>query len=149
VGPHLVPALARRGALALTQPELVAWGEALGRAARPPLVIALSGPLGAGKTVLVQSICRGYGVIDAVTSPTFALVHEYAAPRSTVYHIDLYRLTRPEDLLALAWDEIVSASALVLVEWPERAGARLPSGHLPIDLEYVPGEPDRRYLLAG
>jgi tRNA threonylcarbamoyl adenosine modification protein YjeE len=88
-------------------------------------------------------------VIDAVTSPTFALVHEYAAPRSTVYHIDLYRLTRPEDLLALAWDEIVSASALVLVEWPERAGARLPSGHLPIDLEYVPGEPDRRYLLAG
>jgi len=144
-----VPQLARRGRLALTQLELVAWGEALGRAARPPLVIALSGPLGAGKTVLVQSICRGYGVIDAVTSPTFALVHEYAAPRSTVYHVDLYRLARPDDLQALAWDEIVSAAALVLVEWPERAGSLFPSGHVPIELEYVPGDPDRRYLLAG
>ncbi len=84
-----------------------------------------------------------------VTSPTFALVHEYASPRSVVYHIDLYRITGPEELTALAWDEIVSAQALVLVEWPERAGARMPSGHLPIDLEYVPGDADRRYLLAG
>jgi len=69
-----------------------------------------------------------------------------ARPSTT---IDLYRLTRPEDLLALAVDEIVSAPALVLVEWPERAGARLRERALPIDLEYVPGEPDRRYLLAG
>jgi tRNA threonylcarbamoyladenosine biosynthesis protein TsaE len=144
-----VPQQAVRGRLALTLGELVAWGEALGRAARPPLVIGLSGPLGAGKTVLVQAICRGYGVIDAVTSPTFALVHEYAAPRSPVYHIDLYRIAGPDELTALAWDEIVSAQALVLVEWPERAGARMPSGHLPIDLEYVPGDNDRRYLLAG
>ena len=149
VGPHVVPQQAVRGRLALSLEELVAWGEALGRAARPPLVVGLSGPLGGGKTVLVQAICRGYGVIDAVTSPTFALVHEYAAPRSTVYHIDLYRITTPDELTALAWDEIVSAQALVLVEWPERAGARMPSNHLPIDLEYVPGDNDRRYLLAG
>ena len=149
MGPHVVPQQAVRGRLALTLGELLAWGEALGRASRPPLVVGLSGPLGAGKTVLVQAICRGYGVIGAVTSPTFALVHEYAAPRSVVYHIDLYRITGPEELTALAWDEIVSAQALVLVEWPERAGARMPSGHLPIDLEYVPGEGDRRYLLAG
>lgn len=144
-----MPQQAVRGRLALTLGELVAWGEALGRAARPPLVIGLSGPLGAGKTVLVQAFCRGYGVIDTVTSPTFALVHEYAAPRSAVYHIDLYRIAGPEELTALAWDEIVSAQAVVLVEWPERAGARMPSGHLPIDLEYVPGDSDRRYLLAG
>lgn len=148
-GPHLVPEQARRGRLALTKDELIAWGEALGRATQPPLLIALSGPLGAGKTVLAQAICRGYGVIDVVTSPTFGLVHEYAAPRSPVYHIDLYRITAPDELIALAWDEIVSAQALVLVEWPERAGARLPPGHLPIDLEYVPHDPERRYLLAG
>lgn len=133
----------------LSQAELIAWGETLGRAAQPPLVVALSGPLGAGKTVLAQAICRGYGVIDVVTSPTFALVHEYAAPRSAVYHIDLYRINGPDELTALAWDEILEAQAIVLVEWPERAGTRLPAGHLPIDLEYVPGEPDRRYLLAG
>ncbi len=76
-------------------------------------------------------------------------MHEYAAPRSPVYHIDLYRLDGPEELTALAWDEIVSAQALVLVEWPERAGSRMPAGHLPIDLEYVPGDANRRYLLAG
>jgi tRNA threonylcarbamoyladenosine biosynthesis protein TsaE len=121
----------------------------LGHAIQPPLVIALSGPLGAGKTVLVQSICRGYGVADAVTSPTFALVHEYSAPRSTVFHIDLYRLSGPDELLALGWDEMMNARALVLVEWAERAGSRLPGGHLPIDLAYVPGDDDRRYLLAG
>lgn len=146
---HVIPPEARRGRLALTLEELVTWGEGLGRASRPPLLIALSGPLGAGKTVLAQAVCRGYGTIDAVTSPTFALVHQYAAPRSPIYHIDLYRLNSSEELTALAWDEIVSAHALVLVEWPERAGARMPAAHVPIDLEYVPGDPHRRYLLAG
>jgi tRNA threonylcarbamoyladenosine biosynthesis protein TsaE len=149
VGPHVVPRLAARSRIVVSQDELVAWGEALGRATYPPLVVALSGPLGAGKTVLAQSICRGYGVIDVVTSPTYALVHEYASPRSTVYHLDLYRLGGPDELPALAWDEIMSAQALVLVEWPERARERLPSGHLPIDLEYVAGDAEHRYLLAG
>ena len=149
VGPHVVPELARRGRMALTLDELLAWGERLGHAMRPPLVVALSGPLGAGKTVLVQSTCRGYGVTDTVTSPTFALVHQYSAPRSPVFHVDLYRLSGPDELLALGWDEMMSAHALVLVEWAERAGSRLPAGHLPIDLAYVPGDDDRRYLLAG
>jgi tRNA threonylcarbamoyladenosine biosynthesis protein TsaE len=135
--------------LALSLPELTSWGEAVGRAAQPPLVIALSGPLGAGKTALAQAICRGYGVTEAVTSPTYALVHQYAAPRSVVFHVDLYRIAGPGELAALAWDEVVYARALVLVEWPERAGAYLPAGHVPIDLEYVPGDNSRRFLLAG
>jgi tRNA threonylcarbamoyladenosine biosynthesis protein TsaE len=148
-GPHVVPPLAARGHIALTLPELVAWGERFGRALAPPMVVAISGDLGAGKTTLVQAICRGYGVTEPVTSPTFALVHEYHAPRSLVYHIDLYRLERPADLTNIAWDDIVRAEALVLVEWPERAGERMPSGHVPIDLAHLPGEPDKRVLLAG
>jgi tRNA threonylcarbamoyladenosine biosynthesis protein TsaE len=149
VGPHVVPPGIRRGRLALTVDELTAWGETLGRATQPPLVVALSGPLGAGKTALAQAICRGYGVTEPVTSPTFALVHQYAAHRSIVFHLDLYRLDGPDDLQALGWDEIMSTHALVLVEWAERAGSYLPRGHLPIDLEYVPGDETRRYLLAG
>src|SRR5688500_19415751 len=106
----------------MTRVELEAWGESFGRAASPPLVIALAGDLGAGKPTLVQAICRGYGVTEPVTSPTFALVHEYAAPRSPVYHLDLYRLKGPQDLEELGWFDIVGAHALVLIEWPERAG---------------------------
>ena len=145
-----IPPLAPRGRIALTREELVAWGEAFGHAARPPLVVALSGDLGAGKTTLVQAICRGYGVTQEVTSPTFALVHEYAARRSPVYHIDLYRLDGERALTNIGWDEIVGdPHALVLVEWPDRAGSRLPPEHVPIDLEHVPGDPHRRILLAG
>lgn len=147
--PTVIPSHASRGRLALTEPELVAWGEALGRAAQPPLVVTLTGELGAGKTTLVRAICRGYGVTEEVTSPTFALVHEYAAPRSRVLHLDLYRLERPHELENLGWDEIVGEHALVVIEWPERAGGRLPADHLPIELQHLPDDPTRRLLYAG
>ncbi len=133
----------------MTRGELVAWGESLGRAATAPLVVALAGDLGAGKTTLAQAICAGYGVTEPVTSPTFALVHRYDAPRSPVYHLDLYRLERPSDLINIGWDEIEASHALVIVEWPERAGDLIPPQHVPIDLEYVPSDPERRVLLAG
>ena len=144
-----VPPLASRGRLALTAAELAAWGERFGHAALPPLVVALAGDLGAGKTTLAQAICRGYGVTEPVTSPTYAIVHEYHAPRSPVFHLDLYRLEREDELTNVGWDDIMRAHALVLVEWPERAGSRLPAGHVPIDLEHVEGDPSRRLLLAG
>jgi len=146
---HVVPSRAARGHIALTLPELVSWGERFGRALSPPTLVALSGDLGAGKTTLIQAICLGYGVTEPVTSPTFALVHEYRASRSPVYHIDLYRLERPADLTNIGWDDIMQREALILVEWPERAGDRLPAAHVPIDLEHLPGEPDKRVLLAG
>ncbi len=146
---HIAPALAPRGELSLTRDELVAWGVDLGRAAHVPLVIGLTGELGAGKTTLAQAICAGYGVKEEVTSPTFALVHQYSAPKSPVYHVDLYRLTGPEQLTNIGWDDILSAQALVLVEWPTRAGDALPGNLLSIELKYAPGDPDRRILLAG
>ena len=146
--PLPLPPLAGRGRLSLTLEEMIAWGERFGRAAAAPLVVTLAGDLGAGKTTLVQAICRGYGVTEPVTSPTFALVHRYASPRSAVYHLDLYRLRGPADLTNIGWDEIVEAHALVLVEWPERAAGALPR-HVPIDLEHLPDDDTRRVLLAG
>ncbi|MGH7619960.1 MAG: tRNA (adenosine(37)-N6)-threonylcarbamoyltransferase complex ATPase subunit type 1 TsaE [Gemmatimonadaceae bacterium] len=146
---HIIPPLASHGKLALDERELSAWGEQLGRSANPPLICAITGELGAGKTTLVQAICRGYGVTDDVTSPTFALVHRYAGRRSAVYHLDLYRLERPDELTNLGWDEIVAEDALVLVEWPERAGARMPHDHIPISLQHLPDDPSRRLLYAG
>ncbi|MDE3172629.1 MAG: tRNA (adenosine(37)-N6)-threonylcarbamoyltransferase complex ATPase subunit type 1 TsaE, partial [Gemmatimonadota bacterium] len=130
----------------LTEPALVAWGERFGREAALPLVVALEGDLGAGKTTLARAICRGFGVAGEVTSPTFAIVHEYEAPRGHVYHLDLYRLRGPAELTNLGWDEIVSDRALVLVEWPDRAGARLPDGAVRLALRHVPGQPSMRVL---
>jgi tRNA threonylcarbamoyl adenosine modification protein YjeE len=146
---HRVPPLAPRSRIAVTEAELVRWGEEFGRAARAPLVIALAGELGAGKTTLSRAICRGAGVTDDVTSPTFALVHEYGGTQHRVYHLDLYRLEREDELTNIGWDDIMRAHALVIVEWPERAGSRLPADAVPIELEHHPTDPARRMLLAG
>ncbi len=146
---HVVPEGAARGHLALDEAELRAWGVKLGIECKAPLVISLSGDLGAGKTTLAQSICAGYGVEESVTSPTYSLVHRYEAPQSVVVHIDLYRLDNASQLTNIGWDEIVSENALVIVEWPERAGDRMPADHLHIDLRYTPDDPSRRLLLAG
>jgi ATPase, YjeE family len=146
---HVIPPQAAAGHLALDEAELRQWGMDLGASSNPPLVISLSGELGAGKTTLAQSICAGYGVTESVTSPTYALVHRYEAPKSPVFHIDLYRLDKESDLTNIGWDDIILERALVIVEWPERAGNRMPSGHLHIDLQYSSGDPSRRLLLAG
>jgi tRNA threonylcarbamoyladenosine biosynthesis protein TsaE len=147
--PSVIPPLASHGRLAVTEPELIGWGEALGRAAQPPLLLAIAGELAAGKTTLARAVCRGYGVAEPVTSPTFALVHEYAADRSRVYHIDLYRIEREDELTNLGWDDIVTDHALIIVEWAERAGGRLPADHVPITLQHLPDDPWRRLLYAG
>ena len=145
----IIPALAGRGSLACTEDELIAWGEQFGRVASSPLIVTISGELGAGKTTLARAICRGYGVTEDVTSPTFALVHRYAAPRSPVYHLDLYRLESTEELTNIGWDETLSEDALILIEWPERAMDRIPRIHVPMSLQHLPGDPTRRLLYAG
>jgi tRNA threonylcarbamoyladenosine biosynthesis protein TsaE len=145
----VIPPLAPEGRLALTERELADWGERLGRQIDPPLMITLTGELGAGKTTLARAICAGYGVREDVTSPTFAIVHEYSAPKSPVFHIDLYRTNGPQELQNIGWDDIVEADALILLEWPERARGLLPADHLPIELRHVEGDSQRRIMYAG
>lgn len=144
-----VPPLAAEGKLSLTEEQLTDWGTRLGRQINPPLVVTLDGDLGAGKTTLARAICAGFGVRDDVTSPTFSIVHVYDAPRAPVYHVDLYRLEGPRELQNIGWDDLIQADALLLIEWPGRAGDLLPSGHLSIQLRHVENAPDRRVLYAG
>ena len=130
----------------LTLAELTQWGEALGARLEAPSVVTLEGDLGAGKTTLAQAIARGYGVRDVVTSPTFAIVHEYRAPRSPVFHLDLYRLSGPHPLANIGWDDAMSAKAVLLVEWPDRAAGQLMPATHAITLAHVAGKPDVRSL---
>lgn len=133
----------------LTIHQLQSWGEEFGRNLKAPAIITLEGELGTGKTTLVQAICRGVGIAVDVTSPTFALVNEYRGDGATVYHLDLYRLHDPGDLTNLGWDDIVNSGDIVLIEWPERAGNRLPEDAVRLRLDYVPDDDDRRHLTAG
>lgn len=131
----------------LSLPELWAWGEALGAQLLPRAIVTLEGELGSGKTTLVQAICRGYGVRESVTSPTFALMHEYHAPRSAVLHLDLYRLEGPHELANIGWEDAFTSGAVVLIEWPERAGADAAfqyAAAMVLRLAHVPGVPEKR-----
>ncbi len=110
----------------LSASELSRFGEELGAQLRAPAVIGLSGELGTGKTTLVQAICRGLGATARATSPTYALVHHYDAGQTPVYHVDCYRLRESEEARDLAFDDMAREQAIILIEWPERAGAWAP-----------------------
>lgn len=120
-------------------------GELLGESLSCGQLIALSGNLGAGKTCLVQGILRGLQVQDRyLTSPTFTLINEY---RGTVpvYHFDVYRLSSPEELEDIGYEEYFFGQGVTLVEWAEKIEELLPEDHLAVILEYL--ETDSRRLL--
>jgi len=100
-------------------------GEQLGRDLPPRSVVWLEGPLGAGKTTFVRAMVRGRGVGQSATSPTFGLVHHYEGPGGSVYHVDCYRMRHPDDAADLDWETLIGGD-LLLIEWPERAGAWAP-----------------------
>ena len=110
----------------LTQRQLVAEGETLGRSLPPGTLLAFEGELGAGKTTFIQAIARGLGVAGQATSPTYALVHRYRGRRGPVFHLDCYRLRSADEAADLDWEGLVAEGDAILVEWPERAGAWLP-----------------------
>ncbi len=98
----------------------------IARLLRPGTVIALHGDLGAGKTTFVQGLAFALGLHRPVTSPTFTLSTEYQTPAFKLVHMDLYRLTGPDDLLTIGYPEYLETGAVVAVEWPERAGDLIP-----------------------
>jgi tRNA threonylcarbamoyladenosine biosynthesis protein TsaE len=118
----------------LSESDLSAWGERIGREATTPLVLALRGDLGAGKTTLARAIARGAGVAGDIPSPTFNLVFRYETPRLTLQHLDLYRLESPDEVWELGWSELGTGNELVLIEWPDRAEALLPRTRWEVEL---------------
>ena len=120
-------------------------GRSIAAALPPRALVLLIGNLGAGKTTLAKGIISGLGAAEPeeVTSPTFTLIHEYGDGR--VYHIDLYRLERLEELATLGLDEIFERRGIVLVEWGERFPEVLPTERIEIRLRSL-GEADVREI---
>lgn len=129
----------------LTEADLRVEGERFGAGLPPRTLVTFEGELGAGKTTFIQAIARGLGVDQAPTSPTYALVHRYHGRRGPVFHLDCYRLRTPEEARDLDWQGLIAEADSVLVEWPQRAGAWLPSPTHRFRLSHVEDH-DRRGL---
>jgi tRNA threonylcarbamoyladenosine biosynthesis protein TsaE len=115
-----------------TLPDLAAT-EAFARRLAPLLgtkdLVTLRGDLGAGKTTFARSLLKALGVGEEILSPTFTLVQNYEGKDFPVYHFDLYRLKRPEELEEIGFDD-ATADGLVVVEWPERVESLIPRNRL-------------------
>jgi tRNA threonylcarbamoyladenosine biosynthesis protein TsaE len=124
--------------------ETVQLGRKIAATLPKRAVVLLIGNLGAGKTTLAKGIVSGLCGVDPdeVASPTFTLIHEYAGGR--VYHIDLYRLDKPEEVATLGLDEIFDRDAVVLIEWGERFPQLMPGERVEIRLESLGG--DHRHI---
>ena len=121
-----------------------------GRKLKAGDVIALTGPIGSGKTVFIKGLARGLGVKnpDYVRSPTFVLLHLYGG-RFPVQHFDLYRLRREEELDDIGFDEFVSnPKAVTFIEWADKAEARISKNSFWIQLE-VTSENSRNIVIVS
>jgi tRNA threonylcarbamoyladenosine biosynthesis protein TsaE len=136
--------VANREILTHSSEETIAQGRELGAALKPPVLVLLSGDLGAGKTTLTKGIAAGLGAAreNDVTSPTFTLVHKYEGS-TRVYHVDLYRIDGLHDLETLGLEDIFSESAVVIVEWPDRLKLRTGWPTVEVQLEHVADETRR------
>ena len=99
-------------------------------------VVCLEGDLGAGKTTFTQGLCAALGAKRAVTSPTFCIVSEHPAEPFLVVHMDLYRLHDEDDVLQIGWEDYLSRGAVLIVEWPDRAGSLIPQDAKHVHFSY-------------
>jgi len=135
-----------------SEEETIALGRSIAQMLPKQAVVLLIGNLGAGKTTLAKGIASGLGAAapDDVSSPTYTLIHEYghSAQGVPVYHIDLYRLDRAEEVATLGLDEIFDRDSVVLIEWGERFPQLMPPDRIEIRLDPIvdPESEDRRSI---
>ena len=108
-----------------TAEQTEALGAALARRLAPGDVVAFYGDLGVGKTAFVRGMARGLGIRESVTSPTYTVVNEYISGKLPLFHFDLYRLSGPDDLFDIGWEDYLERGGICAVEWSERAQSLL------------------------
>ena len=117
--------------------QMHAYGEKIAQAIcqiNAPLLIFLSGDLGAGKTTLSRGILAGLGHKGSVKSPTYTLVEPYDLDIGKVFHFDLYRLVDPEELYDIGFDDYLSEAQLCMVEWPDKGGSLVPKADISLQI---------------
>ena len=119
----------------------------LAAVARPGDAILLEGGLGSGKTCFARGLLTALGVSEEVPSPTFTLVQAYETAKGPAWHLDLYRVKRPEEALELGFEE-ARAEAIIIIEWPDRLGPFRPSDALTVALK-ITGPTEREAVLSG
>jgi tRNA threonylcarbamoyladenosine biosynthesis protein TsaE len=122
--------------------ETTDLGHRLAAELKPGSVVLLRGDLGAGKTTMVKGIAEGFHAADAeaVTSPTFTLIHEYRGPEVTLYHIDLYRIDTQRELDTLALDDLMTPQSILLIEWGEKFARFAKERDVEIAIEHRGGD---------
>ena len=114
---------------------------------RPGTVIACRGGLGAGKTAFTRGLARGLGYTDIVTSPTYTIVNEYLGGRLPLFHFDMYRLSSPDDLWDIGWEDYLDRGGVCCVEWSENVADAL-EDPITVTIDKL-GENSRRITLEG
>ena len=126
----------------LDEPALVSLAARIAPALAAGGVVFLAGDLGAGKTTFARALLGALGVGSRVKSPTYSLIESYAAGDLTIHHLDLYRIADAGELEWLGLADLAVEPFLLLVEWPERAGERLPRADLIVRLAHAPAARD-------
>ena len=119
----------------------------LGSLLTPGSVVALTGPLGSGKTTFVKGIARSLGITEDITSPTFTIISEYEG-RLPLFHMDLYRISGEEELEDTGGVELMSGNGISVIEWAENAEETLPEDTIHVTFEIIGGE-ERKILIRG
>ena len=112
-------------------------------------VIAYKGPMGAGKTAFTRGLCRGLGLDDPVSSPTFALVHQYGNGEHALYHFDMYRVESYEDLYSTGFFDYLETGAILAIEWSENIQRALPENTIRVTFERLEEEKHRITVEGG
>ena len=127
--------------------ETLLLGEKIGKALKNNSIVALIGDLGAGKTTLIQGIAKGLKVDNWVTSPTFTIINEFKG-RLDLYHVDLYRIERPEDIEDIALEEYFSKNGVTVIEWADKIKELLPERSIMINMDHI-SENERKIDIRG
>ncbi|ASW44031.1 tRNA (adenosine(37)-N6)-threonylcarbamoyltransferase complex ATPase subunit type 1 TsaE [Clostridium isatidis] len=130
--------------------ETTKIGSLLGKLVQPGDVICLTGDLGTGKTHITKGIAKGLGISEHITSPTFTIVNEYDSGRLKFYHFDVYRVSDPDEIYAIGFDEYIFSDGVSVIEWANYIEEILPKEflHIYIEKDLSKGENYRKITIT-